>query len=133
MLLAIGAVAVALGAFALLYYRTAPAGGAVVLAGGLGAIGWALRRLGQASRRTRYRREIWRRRDSLVALALGLALALTLLTWATRSAWWSYTPYPTLHWPAFEPALGVTLALLVVPALPLLRREIRPLEEGTSC
>ena len=131
-LLAIGAVAVALGAFALLYYRTAPVGGAIVLAGGLGAIGWALRRVGQASRRSRYRREIWRRRDTLVALTLGGALAVTLWSWATHSAWWGYTPYPTLHWPSFEPALGLALALLVAPALPLLRREARPLEEGSS-
>ena len=62
--------AFALGAFALLYFRQTPAGGAAALALGLAGIGAALYRLGRLTRHTRYRREVWRRRDTRACLAL---------------------------------------------------------------
>ena len=125
-LLALGTAGVAVGAFLMLYYRLAPLGGAAVLVAGLGAIGAALWRLSRASTRTRHRYELWRRRDSLVALLLLGSLGLTVALWVGRPGWWVYSPYPALGWPAFEPLAGLGLTLLAAPAVPLLRVRSRP-------
>jgi energy-coupling factor transport system permease protein len=115
-----GTALVALGAFAMLYFRQAPAGGAAALALGLALIGAALYRLGRMTRHTRYRREVLRRRDSRACAALALALALIGGAWVARAGAWNYSPYPALGWPDFDLVIGVALALLAAPAAPLL-------------
>ncbi len=116
-----GTGAVAVGAFLLIYFRQTPTGGAALVLAGLLGLGWALRALGHLSHQSRYRREIWRRRDSGVCVALTLSLVVTVGVWATRAGWWVYSPYLQLAWPPFEPIIGAGLALLAAPALPLLR------------
>ncbi len=123
LLLVLGTGGIAVGAFGLLYYRDAPGWGVAGLVLGLAAIALALRRLAGLTHQTRYRRQIWRPRDTVVSAALLVSLALTAGTAIARPGWWLYVPYPALAWPAFEPLIGLALLLLAAPALPLLWRQ----------
>jgi len=133
LLLALGTAGVALGAFAGIYFRAAPAGGLVLLIAGLAAVAAAIYRLGRQTHHTRYRRETWRRRDTLACGDLLAALALILGIWLLRAAWWDYSPYPVLRWPPFEPLAGLALGLLAAPAIPLLRDLQRRPEAPAAC
>jgi energy-coupling factor transport system permease protein len=66
---------------------------------------------------TRYRPEAWHRADTIVAgLAIGVAVTFLFLAFAAPT-WLTYYPYPRAAWPAFQPALGVAIALLGAPVL----------------
>jgi hypothetical protein len=76
-----------------------------------------LRRMAGPSRRTRYLRDRWRRRDTLVAAAsLLLIVGMTALRLADRGGL-IYTTLPRVTLPPFEPPVGVLLLLLSTPAL----------------
>jgi len=65
--------------------------------------------------RNRYRPDVWRRGDTLVAgFSLGV-LALFLLLSMVSPNLLTYYPYPRASWPAFHPALAVAIALLTAP------------------
>ena len=75
-------------------------------------------RLGRRVTRTRYRRGIWRRRDT--GLALGsLTLGGGLLAvWLAQRSLLSYSPYPPNPlWPDFNVGLGLLTLLVAAPAL----------------
>lgn len=78
---------------------------------------------GRAVRRTHYRRRPWTWADILVALASLVALGVLVLPlpWETLSTL-SYSPYPRLSWPPFDPRLASILLLLLAPLSTLLRR-----------
>lgn len=106
------------GLFAWLYYGAAagPAALALMGIGGL-ALALSLRALGRLVPRTAYRRERWRRRDSIVlAAALGCAVGWVALRLAGGSGL-IYNPYPLVTLPAFDPLAGLLVVLLAVPAL----------------
>ncbi|HEY0739019.1 MAG TPA: energy-coupling factor transporter transmembrane component T [Herpetosiphonaceae bacterium] len=85
-------------------------------AGGVLAIEM-LRRMAGSSRRTRYLRDRWRRRDTLVAATcLLLITGMTALRLADRGGL-LYTTLPRVTLPPFEPLVGVLLLLLSTPAL----------------
>lgn len=84
------------------------AGAAVVLA--------ALWSAGRRGRRSRFRHEVWRRRDTLVTGAAALSLAAIVASWALGRGALSFYPYPTLHTPGFAPGVAAALALLAAPA-----------------
>jgi energy-coupling factor transport system permease protein len=124
-----GVLAGLVGGFLLAYYPRQPLGGGIVLASGLIAIISALARAPHPPRTT-YRRAAWRRRDMSVSLALlGVAALVGGVDLLGRGLW-LYTPYPTLAWPPFDPLLGLALAALIAPALPLLRDGGRGLGVG---
>lgn len=76
-----------------------------------------LRRMSGPSRRTRYLRDRWRRRDTLVATTSLLLIAgMTALRLADRGGL-IYTTLPRVTPPSFEPLVGVLLLLLSTPAL----------------
>jgi energy-coupling factor transport system permease protein len=84
--------------------------------GGLLAVG-ALHWLAGGIRRTRYLRERWRGRDTLVLLAsLVLIVGLTALRWLERGGL-IYTTLPRASLPPFDPLIGALLLLLSTPAL----------------
>ena len=120
LLLGLGVVAVLVGGFLSAYFRQAPGWGwGVMTLGGL-ALGGALVTLGRRGGRTRYRRELWRARDTAVSAAL-LAVAATILAVDLLApAAWRYDPYAGLDWPAFHPLLGLALLALAAPAAPFL-------------
>lgn len=75
-------------------------------------------RLGCRVARTRYRRDVWRRRDMVLALA-SLTLAGGLLAvWLARPALLHYSPYPPHPlWPGFSVGPGLLILLVAAPAL----------------
>ncbi len=91
-----------------------------VIGGGLLAAG-ALHWLGAGTPRSRYIRERWQRRDTIVALAsLLLLCGMTALRYF-RAGGLLYTTLPRVTLPVFEPTVGALLLLLSVPALLQLR------------
>ena len=86
-------------------------------AAGAGLAITLMHRLAAGPPRSRYTREYWQRRDTLVALAsVVLLLAMAALRWL-RLGGLLYTTQPRVSLPPFEPATGVLLLLLSVPAL----------------
>lgn len=75
-------------------------------------------RLGRRVERTRYRRGVWRRRDTalaLISLTLGGGV---LAVWLAHPALLHYSPYPPHSlWPDFNVGLGLLTLLVATPAL----------------
>lgn len=95
----------------------------LMLAGG-GLLVGALWVVGRRVPHTRYRREHWTPRDTLVLVGAVLvgATFLSLLPGIDRKALY-YSPYPVVHLPVFQPAvalacLGVLLPALLMPPSP---------------
>jgi energy-coupling factor transport system permease protein len=88
---------------------------------GLSAIFWLQ---GQSVRRSRYRSDRWTMRDSVVAAASMVELAVVVavrLTGPEALVYSPYPPYPLL--PPFHPGIGAALLLLALPAILAPRRE----------
>ena len=100
------------------YYRSQPWAGLALLAGGTLLMGLSLWRSGRRVHRTRYRRWLWRLRDTFLALGAGLLLlAVLLISWQWPQAlfYYPYPPYDIL--PTFDPLLGLLFSLPLLPAL----------------
>jgi energy-coupling factor transport system permease protein len=84
--------------------------------GSMMAVG-TLRRLAGSSARTRYLRDRWRPRDTLVAAtSLALIVGITALR-LSDSGGLIYTTLPRVTLPPFDPLAGALLLLLSTPAL----------------
>ncbi len=84
--------------------------------GGILAVG-TLQWLGSGTRRTRYLRERWHTRDTLIVCAsLVLIVGMTALRLLDRGGL-LYTPLPRVRLPSFDPLTGALLLLLSTPAL----------------
>jgi energy-coupling factor transport system permease protein len=72
---------------------------------------------GRAVKRTHFRREPWQVHDSQVAVASIASIVLFVcIRQRDPTAVWYY-PYPPYSpWPAFQPLLGIAIALLAAPA-----------------
>jgi len=72
---------------------------------------------GRHLKRTHYRRELWRWRDTLVSLACSASIVIVAYTQVQNPLALSYYPYPPFSpWPRFTPLLGLAAALVAVPA-----------------
>ena len=98
-----------------------------LLAAGLALLFLTLHRMGRGAGRTRYRRELWRRRDTIVGLASGAVLATFLALLVLSPKVLAYPVYPCVTWPPFEPLVGLALLPIVVPALVAGYRPVRSL------
>jgi H+/Cl- antiporter ClcA len=76
----------------------------------------AVRRLGGGAARTRYVRERWHRRDTVVALACGVLIVGMVALRVTRAGGLIYTTLPRLTAPPFAPLAGCLIMLLGAPA-----------------
>ncbi|MDY7042403.1 MAG: energy-coupling factor transporter transmembrane component T, partial [Chloroflexota bacterium] len=106
------------GFFVSTYFHDRQALGRALLALSLVTLLLVFRVQGQRVRRTRYRRDVWHRRDTLLAtLGTGVAtIVLVFRVWSPTAL--AYYPYPPLSpWPPFNPFLGGALALLVAPVV----------------
>ncbi len=73
---------------------------------------------GQQVKRSRYRRPRWQGRDTAVAIASGIVLAVVLIARFSAPETLYYSPYPPNSLlPPFNPVIGAALLLLVLPAL----------------
>jgi hypothetical protein len=68
--------------------------------------------------RTRYRRPPWHARDTVLAIACGIVIAVVILAKATVPGMLTYTPFPPSSLlPPFNALVGAALLLLALPAL----------------
>lgn len=82
-----------------------------------GLLAGVFRSMSRRVNRTRYVRELWRRRDTLLTALSVLSLAIVLGAKQLGGAFMYYYPYPLLRWPGFEPLVGVALLLFVSPVI----------------
>jgi energy-coupling factor transport system permease protein len=102
--------------------------GASLMAGSLLLLAGTFRAIGRRVRRSRYRRQLWRRRDTIVSVVSLASLAVTLLFWVWDRKALIFYPYPRFRWPLFNPLIGLALLATVVPVLcaPAKKRGTRP-------
>jgi energy-coupling factor transport system permease protein len=117
-LLALGLLALLLGWLATLFlpqWRMAGIGGMIAGAGLIGGLLW---RAGRSVAHTTYRARRWTVRESLAVLGCAVTLAVLLapLPFVNRETLY-YSSYPRLALPPFDPAIGLGLLGLLVPAL----------------
>lgn len=116
-LIALSLFGLLVGAFWYSYYsRTRWAGASLVLASVV-LLGISLVTLGRRVERSRYRRELWRRRDSVVATACIFSLVTVGYAWLTAGETLRFYPYPRFSFPIFSPLIGLALLAIVTPAL----------------
>ena len=105
------------GQFAASYWPTARAWAPLLSGAGLLLLAYLFWRQGRQIQRTRYRRWVWRRRDTWLSLACLVTLSVTGTLWWTSRIGLLYYPYPPYSpWPSFHPVLGAVLALLIAPS-----------------
>ena len=106
------------GLIARSYYPAASWAGLGLLAAGLLLMAFSLWRGGRRVKRSRYRRWLWRPRDTILVVGSSLLLAgALLLSWLSPDTLFYY-PYPPYDFlPAFNPFLGLLYALPLLPAL----------------
>ena len=104
------------GAFAISYFPDKTVGRVTMGAGGLMLVA-ALWMVGQNVHRSRYRRDPWLPRDTLVAAASIITMLVMLAAWLMQRTALVFYPFPRLHWPAFNPLVGLALLLIAMPAL----------------
>lgn len=92
---------------------------------GLSALLAILHRMGRTTGRTRYQRDLWRRRDTLVSLASGAVLISFVALLVLLPHALAYPIYPQVTWPPFEPLIGLALLPIVAPALAADYRTLR--------
>lgn len=115
-IIALALVVLTSGAFALSYFPDKTIGRVTMLAGGFMLVA-TLWMIGQSVQRSRYRRDRWQRRDTLVALASLIPALVILTVWTTQRMALVFYPFPQLHWPAFNPFIGLSLLFIAMPAL----------------
>jgi len=70
-----------------------------------------------ASRTTRYRRQAWSARDTLLVAFSAVPLVAVVASHCSIHKCWCFYPYPRVILPPFDVRLGLCLALLGAPVL----------------
>jgi len=117
--IALALLALLIGALWYGYFLSTRWLGGLLAMGGVLLLGWTLRAMGRQVKRSRYRRELWRRRDTFVSAAslLSVAVFAFFLLWDKKAL--TFYPYPRFELPAFNPIIGLALLAPVTPVLGL--------------
>ncbi len=91
--------------------------GAFLIAGSLLLLAGTFRAIGRRVRRSRYRRQLWRRRDTIVSAVSLASLVIIATFWLWDRKALIFYPYPRFGWPVFNPLIGLALLAAVVPVL----------------
>ncbi len=105
------------GVFWYSYYSSSRWVGALVVLGSLGTLLANLVTIGRGVRRSRYRRELWRRRDTIVSVASIVAIVVIAGFWLLNTEALLFYPYPRVSLPSFNPLIGLVLMATVTPVL----------------
>lgn len=105
------------GIFWLNYFPGQRLAGAAFIGGGTILLAGTFHSLGRRVRRSFYRRELWRRRDSVVCAISILALIGFLVARLLEKNAFAFYPYPRLTVPTYNPLLGL---IFMAPVAPLL-------------
>jgi energy-coupling factor transport system permease protein len=93
--------------------------GWIMIAVGVGLLALTLWAMGRGARRERYRRSVWRDRDTALAAmsagALGFLLAYRFLAPSALT----YYPFPSIYWPDFDLLAAAALLGLAAPVIVL--------------
>jgi energy-coupling factor transport system permease protein len=106
------------GMLARAFWPQRAAAGYALLLAAAGLLTYAMARLGRQARRSRYRRAVWGREETVItavgALVLAGVAALRLVAGVVL-IYYPFPPYSLL--PSFDPWVGLLLALLSLPGL----------------
>jgi energy-coupling factor transport system permease protein len=102
------------------FLPTMPMLGWLLIALGLALIGLTLRAASRGTRRTRYRRAVWRPHDTPLAIVSTAVLSILVVFKFLAPSLLSYTPFLRISFPAFDPLVALTLGMLAAPAAILL-------------
>lgn len=105
------------GVFFYSYYRTVRWGSVMLIVLSLGLLVGNLLAMGQHGERSRYRRQLWRPRDTLVSAASAAAIATIASIWVVDTEAFVFYPYPRFSFPGFNPIVGLALLAVVTPVL----------------
>lgn len=113
-----GLAGLAVGAFVYAYFPDQRAPGALALTISVILLLVSFWLMGGVTRRSHYRRWLWRQRDTMLALTSGAIALFVFALWLWDRPALIYYPYPPLSpWPTFRLEVGIALALLALPAL----------------
>jgi energy-coupling factor transport system permease protein len=124
------------GAFWYSYFRADRWTGGLLILGSILMLAGNLIVMGRRVERSRYRRELWRRRDTIVSMACVAAIATIALFWVLDGEALLFYPYPRVSLPSFNPLIGLALLTVVTPVFvapqkrrrnhdPVRRRDLR--------
>ncbi len=117
------------GAFAFGYFRSHGWIGITLIGIGIGVIAFTFRDISRGVQRTRYKRDIWRRRDLFVCVMSGAALGIFFTFWLWHRVALIFYPYPRFALPPFNPLLGLAF---LVPAAPVVMLIMNGAESSLS-
>lgn len=113
-----GLVGVLVGLSLLAFYQPGRVWGWSLVASGVIGIAVFFAFHGRQVKRTRYRSQAWRARDTTVAIASAISLVVIVAVRLMAAETFYYSPYPPSPLlPSFEPLVGAALLLLALPAL----------------
>lgn len=115
------------GAFLYGYYTSSRWASAFLVVGSLLTLGGTLLAIGRRVERSHYRREVWRRRDTIASAAYVLSVLTIVSAWLLAGETLRFYPYPQFSFPSFSPLIGLALLAIVTPVLiaPQTRRRRR--------
>jgi energy-coupling factor transport system permease protein len=112
------------GAFWYTYYAANRWPGVSLVFASLSMLGGIVMTMSRRVARSRYQRELWRRRDSVVSIACIVCVVIIAWAWMAGGDTLRFYPYPQFSFPSFSPLIGLALMALAAPALaaPRIRR-----------
>jgi energy-coupling factor transport system permease protein len=123
-LIAIALFGLLAAAFCQGYYTKRPWVGVLLALGSGAVLLGTLLIMGRGVKRSRYRRELWRRRDAVVSTVSIISCAIVAGLWLYDPPALLFYPYPRFSFPEFNPVVGLALLAVVTPVLsaPQMRR-----------